>query len=203
MLPPSLLQLQKMGAHTNHFCPPGHAHQPIKSARYSTKFHTASTHFPPFPFPSPSPFCLASKLIHLRVVAGLQRDLVIASPSWPRPASHASYTSLSLLWFFPLFPPPNRIRVSAHPQLLRAANKVFECLPRLGLICKVMRRHRIATFRYASHRLSLVSPLYIQVSLPVPLSLFLPVYFAVSLCTQCPSVSCGVIRYMMPCCKLG
>lgn len=115
---------------------PTHTHTNIvshQSGRYSRNFvHSLPS---PLSFPAPSRPIPACKLIHLRVVAGLQRDLVIVSPLFPRvpsssllpqPSFMCRHPTLSLLW----------LSLAHHQQdqvlqqlLLRAANKVFECLP--------------------------------------------------------------------------
>lgn len=87
------LQLQKKGAHTNHFGGnvPRHAHTPTHTHSLPSKWSLLSKYrsqppIPPVP-PSPPRPVPACKLIHLRVVAGLQRDLVIVSPTAPAPSS--------------------------------------------------------------------------------------------------------------------
>lgn len=115
-----------------------HAHTVChQSGRYSRNF-VHSLPFPPLSLPPSRPIP-ACKLIHLRVVAGLQRDLVIVSPLFhrspcsppsllPQPSFMCRHPTLSLLW----------LSLAHHQQdqvlqqlllLLRAANKVFECLP--------------------------------------------------------------------------
>lgn len=119
-----------------------------QSGRYSRNF----VHSLPFPtlllLPSrPIPAC---KLIHLRVVAGLQRDLVIVSPLFP-PSPSPATTILHVQTPYPIIvvafvgPPPT----GSGPAAAAAAGsqQSFRVFAQLGLICKVMRRVRRATVR--------------------------------------------------------
>lgn len=149
-----------MGAHTNHFggsgeAPHPHTHAHIvrhQSGRYSRNF----VHSLPSPLSSPAPSrpIPACKLIHLRVVAGLQRDLVIVSPLFPRSPSPAT-TILHVQTPYPIIvvafagPPPTGSGPAASGAAAAAAGsqQSFRVFAQLGLICKVMRRVRRATVR--------------------------------------------------------
>lgn len=129
--------------HTHSLC-----HQ---SGRYSRNF----VHSLPFPTlllpPSrPIPAC---KLIHLRVVAGLQRDLVIVSPLFPRSPSPAT-TILHVQTPYPIIvvafvgpPPTGSGPAAAAADAAAGSQQSFRVFAQLGLICKVMRRVRRATVR--------------------------------------------------------
>lgn len=108
--------------------------------------------FPPCPT-RPVPAC---KLIHLRVVAGLQRDLVIVSPPPSLPCalllychSHPSYAD-TLPHSYPIIvvafagPPTTG---SGPAAAAAGSQQSFRVFAQLGLICKVMRRARLATLR--------------------------------------------------------
>lgn len=148
-----------MGAHTNHFGGnvPRHAHTHTHTHSLPSKWSLLSKFRsqPPIPNPSPAPSrpIPACKLIHLRVVAGLQRDLVIVSPLFPRSPSPAT-TILHVQTPYPIIvvafvgpPSTGSGPAAAAADATAGSQQSFRVFAQLGLICKVMRRVRRATVR--------------------------------------------------------
>lgn len=133
---------------------PRHTHTHTHEHSLPSKWSLLSKFRSQLPIPNPSPApsrpIPACKLIHLRVVAGLQRDLVIVSPLFPRSPSPTTtilhvQTPYAIIVVAFVGPPPT----GSGPAAAAAAGsqQSFRVFAQLGLICKVMRRVRRATVR--------------------------------------------------------
>lgn len=190
---------------------PRHAHTPTHTHSLPSKWSLLSKYRsqPPSPpvLPSPPRPVPACKLIHLRVVAGLQRDLVIVSPTAPAPSSSPTIVSCFMCRHpTPLtpyhccgfrWPTTNRIRSCSSCCCCGQPTKFSSVCPaRLNMQSYEAGSPRnaslIAGQPDAPLHLYTFPSMYFSVSMSVCVCAFM--YFVVSLCPQYPSESgCNAI----------